>query len=82
LFSAVIYGDSSKSEYIGTVSVTYVVEADTATTALLRIINEERNAFGAIKSTLQSEVRISPLGEFELIKEILREDDSVLIFNY
>ncbi len=82
LYSAEIYNNSSKSGYIGTVSVTYVVEADTATTALLRIITEERNAFGMIKSTLQSEVKIWPSGEFELIKEIFRGDDSVLIFNY
>ena len=82
LYTANRYADSTKSVLSGTSSVTYVVEADTASTALLKLIIEEKNNSNATTSTSSAQVRITPAGAFTRVKETYLEGSSTLTITY
>jgi len=57
-----LYTNSSKAVGDGTSVVSYVVEADTATTAIINLINRRYNAGGTLIATEQDRYRIDAAG--------------------
>ena len=82
VYTANRYSNSSKTVLRGTETVSYVVEADTATTALLTLILTERNTSNTVTSTSTQQVRITPSGTFTRIKETLLEGSTTLTLTY
>lgn len=82
LYTANRYSNNTKSVLRGTMTVTYVVEADTATTALLTLINTEKDNSNTTTSTNSAQIRITPAGTFTRIKETAVEGSTSLVINY
>ncbi len=82
LYTANRYSSSAKTLLRGTETVTYVVEADTASTALLTLITTEKDNFNSTISTYSSQVRITPTGGFARIKETGVEGNTTLTITY
>ena len=57
-----LYTDSTKATSNGKVDQSFVVEADTATTAIVNLISKIYNAAGTLTSTEQSRYRIAAVG--------------------
>ncbi len=57
-----LYTDSTKSTPNGRVDLSYVVEADTATTAIINLISKNYNASGTLTATEQNRYRINATG--------------------
>jgi hypothetical protein len=81
-YTANRYADSTKAVLRGTRTVSYVLEADTASTALVSLIIEDKNTSNVTtnKSTLQ--LRITPTGTFTRIKDTSVEGTTTLTFTY
>lgn len=82
LYTANRYSDSTKSVLRGTMTVTYVVEPDSATTALLTLIRTEKDNSNATESTNSAQVRITPAGALTYIKETSLEGSTSLVITY
>lgn len=82
LYTANRYSNSTKSVLRGTLTVTYVVEADTASTALLTLIRTEKDNSSTTTSTDSAQVRITPAGGLTRIKETALEGSTSLVINY
>lgn len=57
-----LYTDSTKATGIGRIDVSYVVEADTATAAIVNLIGKNYNAAGTLIATEQDRYRIAATG--------------------
>jgi hypothetical protein len=78
MYTANRYSDSTKTTLLGTSSVSYVIQADTATTALMKIINKEIDTNG--DTTTYTELsRITPAGTYTVLKQSV--EDGVDTFN-
>ena len=64
-YTANRYASSTKAVLLGTETVSYALEADAASTALLTIINMEKNTSGITTSTNRQQLRITPAGTFK-----------------
>jgi outer membrane lipopolysaccharide assembly protein LptE/RlpB len=82
LYTANRYFSSTKAVLRGTSRATYVVEADTSSTALVTLIIEEKNTSNVTTSTSSAQFRITTAGAFTRIKETLVEGTSTLIVTY
>lgn len=82
LYTANRYSNNTKSVLRGTMTVTYVVEPDTATTALLTLIRTEKDNSNTTTSTNSAQVRITPAGALTRIKETSLEGSTSLIITY
>jgi hypothetical protein len=82
LYTANRYTNNTKSALRGTLTVTYVVEADTTTTALLTLIRTEKDNSNNTTSTNSAQVRITPAGALTRIKETSLEGSTSLVINY
>ena len=84
LYTANRYANSTKATLLGTEVVTYVVEADTATTALVTIISTTKNTSGAVTSTATAQMRVTTANTFTRVKETLLDpgNASNLVITY
>lgn len=82
IYTANRYTDSTKIGLVGTLTVTYVVEPDTASTAMLTLIRTERDSLNVIESTNSAQVRITPAGALTYIKETSVQGSTSLVINY
>lgn len=80
LYTASRYTNSSKTSSFGTMTVTYVMEADTASTALLTLIYTYKNLSGATTQTSTIQLRITPANTFTRIKETVTETGTPMAF--
>lgn len=71
LFTAITYQDSRKLFRTGTVDVSYVVETDTATTALVKLIRTYRNTGSTITDIAAASFRIGADNRFVRLNETL-----------
>ena len=77
-----LYTDSTKATGNGRIDVSYVVEADTATTAIVNIIDEIYTSGGTLSATEQDRYRISATGALVPVSiDILYSTGQQLIFN-
>ena len=81
LYTANRYSDSTKTTLLGNSSVSYVVQADTATTALLKFINKETDTNGDIIIYTQLS-RITPAGTNTLIKRTVEDSGDTINIIY
>jgi hypothetical protein len=82
LYTANRYSNNTKSVLRGTMTVTYVVEPDTAMTALLTLIRTEKDNSNTTTSTNSAQVRITPAGALTRIKETSLEGSTSLVITY
>lgn len=82
LYTAKRYTNSTKSVLLGTDTATYVLEADTATTALLTFILTENDNQGNITSTSTEQLRITPTGTYTSIKDTLLQGTTNITVTY
>ena len=82
LYTANRYADSTKAVLRGTRTATYVIEADTASTALVSLILEEKNTSNVTTSKSTLQLRITPTGAFTRIKETFVSTTVSLIVTY
>lgn len=71
LFTAITYPDNRKQYRTGTVDVSYVVEADTATTALVKLIRTYRDTGSTITDISAATFRIDGTNRFVRLNETL-----------
>jgi hypothetical protein len=71
LFTAITYPDSRKQFRTGTVDVSYVVEADTATTAIVKLIRTYRDTGSTITNISTATFRIDATNRFVRLNETL-----------
>lgn len=76
------YSSASKTTRLGTKTTSFVLEPDTASTALLKIIEVERDAGNSITSTSTSSFRITPSGALTWLNETYLEGADTLIYTY
>jgi len=76
------YSDSTKATLNGTTTITYKLNADTATTALLSLIRVDKDNSGALISTETQVYRITPTGSQTLLTDTLVETGTSLVFTY
>ncbi len=69
IYTANRYTNSSKVTLNGTSTITYMVEADTASTVLVTLINTYRNTSSATTQTATAQFRINTSNIFTRIKE-------------
>ena len=82
LFTANRYASSTKAILRGTRTASYVVEADTASTALVSLIIEDKNTSNVTTNKSTEQLRITPTGTFTRIKETSVEGTTTLTFTY
>lgn len=81
-FSANRYSSSFKISLLGTEVVSYALLPDTASTALLNIIQVDKNLSGATTLTTTLRFRISPAGELTRLSEQAIDDTTHLTITY
>jgi hypothetical protein len=81
-YSTVRYSSSAKTTRRGTATVSFVLEPDTASTALLKIIDVERNTTNTVTSTSTVTFRMTPAGGLTRISESAVEGTTTLIATY
>jgi len=69
LYTANRYESSTKEVLLGTKSVTYVIETDTTSTALLTLFSVEKSISNVETKTISEQFRITPTGTFTRIKD-------------
>lgn len=68
-YTATLYTSSDKSTPVGTRVASYLLAADTASTALLRLTSVDKNLAGVTVSTSTSEYKMTPAGGLTHIKD-------------
>ena len=63
------YTTSAKTTLLGTSEVSFALQADTAATALLKIIQVDRNTAGSIEMTATAAFRMTPAGALTRLSE-------------
>ncbi len=71
VYTANRFTSSAKTTPLGTVTSTYVVEVDTASTALVTMINTYRNTSNATTKIATAQFRITTTNNFTRLKETL-----------
>jgi hypothetical protein len=84
VYTANRWSNSSKTVLRGTDVVSWVIEADTATTALLSLISTEKNTSNVTTSISTQLIRIRPDGTFTRIKETILDltDNTTMTLTY
>lgn len=76
------YADSSKSTLLGTTTYTYSLQADTASTAIARIVGVEKDNGGTPIGTQTLLYRITPAGTATLTVETIEDGTGVMVFTF
>jgi hypothetical protein len=82
IYTATRYSDSTKLLTQGTQTFSYVVEADTSSTALLTLISISKNTFGTTTSTSSEQMRITTSGTFVRTKDTALTSAGILNITY
>lgn len=78
IYTAKRYTNSTKTILIGSIAVTYVVEADTASTALVTLISDYKNTSGTTTKTATAQMRVTTSNSFTRVKETLVDTANAL----
>ena len=76
------YTSASKTNFLGTNTYTYALLADTATTAIVRVIGVEQDSLGATTYTSTLRYRITPTGAVTPLSETATDSDGSMVFTY
>lgn len=81
-YSANRYTSSSKASRTGTETATFVLEPDTASTALLKIIQVQKDTSNTVTSTSTTTFRMTPAGGLTRLSETLLQGNTSLTATY
>ena len=81
-YTATLYTSSDKLTPMGTRKVSFLLAADTESTALLRLTSVDKNLSGDIVSTSTSEYRMTPAGDLTHLKDTGMDAIFSLTFTY
>ena len=81
-YSSVRYTSSRKTTRAGTATATFVLEPDTSSTALLKIIRIEKDTANTVTSTSTTSFRMTPAGALTRISEIDLQGTTSLTLTY
>lgn len=81
-YSSVRYTSSSKTTRKGTATATFVLEPDTASTALLKIIRIEKDTANAVTSTSTNTFRMTPAGTLTRLSETVLQGTTAMSLTY
>jgi len=81
-YSSTRYTDQSKTTRRGTATATFVLEPDTASTALLKIIRIEKDTANTVTSTSTIAFRITPAGALTRLSETNVQGTATLTTTY
>lgn len=81
-FTENVYTDSTKNTRTGSQTTSFVLEADSGSTALLKIIEIERNTVGAQTATSTVNFRITTTGTLTRLSESATTTDGTLTVTY
>jgi hypothetical protein len=70
--NALRYTNSSKTTQDGTIQVSYIVEADTATTAFVTVITKTYTMANALESTVLTKYRVNSSNTMSLVSQTLQ----------
>jgi len=82
LYTGTRYSDSNKNTVLGTTQTSYVLEPDTAQTAILKMTSIDKDNSGAIESTGMVAYRVTPAGSITRLYETYLSDSSNLRISY
>lgn len=82
LFTENRYQTSVKAALLGTNTMTYVVQADSATTALLKLIEVEKSTAGTTTGTTTITYRMTPSGGLTRLSEVFTDATDALTITY
>lgn len=82
LYSTIRYASSTKATLRGTQTVSYVLEPDTASTALLKIISTERDSYNTVTSNSTTTFRMTPAGALTRISETSVQGATSITLSY
>lgn len=81
-YSAIRYSSSSKTLRRGTTTASFVLEPDTASTALLKIIEIQKDTSNAVTSTATTTFRMTPAGALTRLSESVIQGTTTLTLAY
>lgn len=81
-YSAIRYSNSSKTRQVGTSTATYVLEPESASTVLLKIIMKELDTGNSVASTNTVTFRMTPAGGLTSLSETLAQGSTFLTIRY
>ncbi len=81
-YSENIYLASDKASFLGTSVTSFVMMPDTASTAILKIIQTDKDTFGNVTTISTIIFRMTPAGELTRLSETGVESDMTLTFTY
>ncbi len=76
------YTSSAKTTPLGTMVVSYAIQPDTASSALLKIIVVRRNNFGQVETSGAQTMRMTPSGQLTPLEETLVDGSTALTLTY
>ena len=82
LYTATRYPTSQKSYSIGTLTVSYALQPDTAYTALLKVITTRKTTSGSTYSTDISTFKMTPAGALTPVYEQYQDSSSALTITF
>ena len=82
LFSSTNYSSNSKLNVVGISIISFAVEPDTATTALLKLIQIDKNTSGSIVSSSSVSYRLTPSGGLTRLSENTLIGSDTLVITY
>ena len=82
VFTSTSYSSSTNKTITGTSIVSYVMEPDTASTALLKLIQTDKNIIGATTSTSAVTYRMTPAGGLSRLSETALIGSDTLSITY
>ena len=82
LYTGTRYPSSDKRFVIGTVNASYVLQPDTGSTAILKVIVIDKTSSGATEGTSISSFRITPAGALTPLTEDYQEGRTSLNLRY
>lgn len=81
-YNSIRYSNASKTRQVGTAIGSYVLEPDSASTALLKIIVKEKDTSDSVTSTSTLTFRITTAGGLTRLRETLTEGSAMLTLSY
>jgi hypothetical protein len=82
MYTANRYANSTKAIPLGTATVSYAVQPDSASSALLRILVTEKTTTGTTTSTTISTYRMTPAGTLTRLTEEFQSGSTALTLRY
>lgn len=82
LYTMKTYKDSTKSTVSGNITAYFVLEPETASTALFKIVEEKKDASGRFEAKTTETIRVTPDGKLTLVSQSAMTPEGTLTIAY